>query len=75
MPGSEISIGALLYSYTFGGDGYLININSLNPLLFRSSSHSLGIGQDISRTDTSTYTWTFEPVKIPQYIKLKMGGL
>jgi hypothetical protein len=74
-PGSEISIGVLLYSYTFGGDGYLTNRNSLNPLLFRSSSHSLGIGLDVSRTDASTYTWTFEPVKTPEYIKLKMGGV
>ncbi|WP_209332876.1 hypothetical protein [Lunatimonas salinarum] len=41
-PGSKISIGALLYSYTFGGDGFLTNQNSLNPLLFRSSSHSVG---------------------------------
>ncbi len=74
-PGSEVSLGALLYSYTFGGDGYLTNQNSLNPLLFRSRTHSLGIGIDVSRTDASTYTWTFEPAETPQYIKLKMGGL
>jgi len=74
-PGGEISLGAGVYSYTFGSDNNLTSGNSLNPELYRVKSHSIGIGLDASRTDASTYTWTFKPIPISNDFKFKMGGL
>lgn len=40
---------------------------------YRLDKSSTCIG--MTRFDANTYTWTFKPLKTPQYIKLKMGGL
>ena len=55
--GGEFSLGAFMFSYSFGSDNYLDAGGSLDPTKYTTRGGSIGLGLDIGRTDANTKTF------------------